>query len=277
MNGYNSSRGPAFRIAFLFHDDLDLLRRTLPLAVASLTAGTSETFEVVLHCDGTPPQVAAQLPELLEEWDIDEVRLRRRRRFVASGDPSNNGHRRLMTSGTPFVIVIEDDVAVFTTDPAFDALRAFRQVFDDHTEVPVVFTIDDDWQWAWKLEDVGTAPSDRLRSVNRVSTHMIAYAPERFLPVADRFGGFELDVFVDRDDLSYNWEDMVSHVGTTGGRHIAMPVGWPLHVFHCDRKVSEGSIHHTRDPKLKLSVFEELAVQFCAHSSDSRIHGAGSR
>jgi hypothetical protein len=273
VTGHSGVRGPAFRIAFLFHEDLDLLSRTLPLAVASLTTGTSETFEVVLHCDGTPPHVAARLPDLLEEWGVDELRVRRRGRFVANGDPSNNGHRRLMTPGAPYLIVIEDDVAVFTTDPAFDALRAIRNVFDAHTEVPVVFTINDDWQWAWKLEDVGPALSEGLRSVNRVSTHMIAYAPERFSPVASRFGGFDLDVFVDRDDLSYNWEDVVSHVGTTGDRRIAMPTDWPLHVFHCDRKVTEGSIHHTRDPKLKLSVFEELAARFCADPSGTAFEG----
>jgi hypothetical protein len=98
--------------------------------------------------------------------------------------------------------------------------------------------------------------------VNRLSTHFIAYDVQRFIAVAERFGGFDPEVFIDRDDLSYNWEDLVSHVGTTGGRQIAFPESWPLKVFHCDRKVVAGSMYHTQDPVLKAEILAGLEQQF---------------
>jgi hypothetical protein len=262
-----TGHGPTFQIIFLFHDNLALLRRTLPQCLAALTEGTEETFEVVLHCDGTPAHVADQLPAIFAALELDELRIRRRSKHVSSGDPSNNGHRRFFDTATPYVVVIEDDVVAFRTDPAFDALRAIRRLFEQLADVPVIFTVADHWQWSWPLQDVGPELAGGVRSVNRVSTHLIAYAVQRFVPTAQRFGAFEPDVFVDRDDLSYNWEDVVSHVATTGGRRIAFPEAWPLKVFHCDRKVADGSIHHTRDPQLKAAVLNELVGQFAPESA----------
>lgn len=253
---------PVFRIAFLFHTNLELLSQTLPLCVEALTAGTQESFEVMLHCDGTPPETVAQLAPLLAEWGVDEVRVRRRDRFVASGDGSNNGHRRLFDLRSPYLIVVEDDVVMYRTDPSFDALAACRRLFEQHPQVPALSKVSDYHQWSWKLEDRDDEIEPGVRSVNRLSTHFIAYDLRRFIPVADRFGGFDLDVFIDRDDLSYNWEDLVSHVGTTGERRIAFPEGWPLEVFHCDRKVALGSMHHTQDPGLKAQVLAELEQRF---------------
>ena len=68
--------GPMFRIAFLFHSELDLLKTTLPRCLDALTAGTSQSFEVVLRADGTPDEVAEQLPALLNTWGVDELHLR---------------------------------------------------------------------------------------------------------------------------------------------------------------------------------------------------------
>jgi hypothetical protein len=267
MGAFNAA--PTFQLVFLFHANLDLLRRTLPLCLEALTRGSEEDFEVTLHADGSPNDVAEQLPGLCAELGLDELRIRRRVNHVASGDPSNNGHRRLLDTRSPYVIVIEDDVAVFRTDPSFDPLRATRLMFERHTDVPVIFTISDHWQWSWTLQDTGPALEQGVRSVNRVSTHMIGYAVERFVPPARRFGAFEPDVFIDRDDLSYNWEDVVSHVATTGGRQIAFPECWPLKVFHCDRKIADGSIHHTRDPQLKQSILDELVSQFAPGAAAS--------
>jgi hypothetical protein len=253
---------PTFQIVFLFHANLDLLRRTIPLCLDALSKGSEEDFEVILHADGSPRHIAEQLPALCDHLGLDELRIRSRTGRVASGDPSNNGHRRLFDTRSPYAIVIEDDVAVFRTDLSFDPLRAMRLMFERQPNVPVIFTISDHWQWSWALQDVGPALEPGVRSVNRVSTHMIGYAVDRFVPPACRFGAFEPDVFIDRDDLSYNWEDVVSHVATTGGRQIAFPECWPLKVFHCDRKISEGSIHHTRDPQLKHKVLDDLISQF---------------
>jgi hypothetical protein len=253
---------PTFRIAFLFHANLDLLTTTLPRCVEALTGATRESFEVVLQSDGTPDAIAAELPAMAHRWGIDEIRLRRRTRHVASGDASNNGHRRLFDGRSPYLIVVEDDVVMYRTDRAFDVLAACRELFERHVDVPVLSKVDDHEQWSWRLRDEGPEIEPGVRSVNRLSTHFIAYDVQRFVPVAERFGGFDLDVFIDRDDLSYNWEDLVSHVGTTGGRRIAFPTDWPLHVFHCDRKVETGSMYHTQRPEVKAAVLAELEGRF---------------
>lgn len=257
-----SSTFPTFRIAFLFHENLEFLSRTLPQCVEALTANTRETYEVVLVADGSPPTVVHELLPLLPSWGVDELRIRHRGRWVASGDPSNNGHARMFHHPSPYLVVIEDDVVVFRNDPYFDVLAACRQLLARHAEVPVICRADDHDEWAWPLEDLGDEIEPGVRSVNRVSTHLIVYDTRRFVPVARRFGGFQLDVFVDREDLSYNWEDLVSHVGTTGGRRIAFPSAWPVSVFHCDRKTAPGSMHNTQDPRVKLHVFEQLSRRF---------------
>jgi hypothetical protein len=251
-----------WRIAFLFHTDLALLSKTLPSCLDALTGSTSETFEVVLLADGTPEHVAVQLPQLLDRWGVDELQLRGRQRHVASGDPSNNGHRRFFALRAPYLIVVEDDVVMYRTERSFDVLAACREVFEQNLDVPVLSKVNDYDQWSWKLADAGPEIEPGVRSVNRLSTHFIAYDVSRFVPVAERFGAFDLDVFVDRSDLSYNWEDLVSHVGTTGDRRIAFPESWPLDVFHCDRKVDPDSIYHTQQPEVKAEILAELERRY---------------
>ncbi|MFE6333978.1 glycosyltransferase family A protein [Streptomyces sp. NPDC057798] len=259
----NTSTGdPTFRISFLFHKDLALLSETLPRCLDALTRHSQETYEVVLHCDGTPPETIARLTDSLDQWGVDELRVRRRDRFVPSGDASNNGHRRFFDLRSPYLIVIEDDVVMYRTDPSFDPLATCRRLFERHPHVPVLSKVSDYDQWSWKLEDKGDEIEPGVRSVNRLSTHFIAYDVQRFTPVANRFGAFDLDVFIDRHDLSYNWEDLVSHVGTTGSRQIAFPESWPVEIFHCDRKVEPGSMYHTQDPETKAHVLAELEQQF---------------
>ena len=253
---------PTFQIAFLFHDNLELLARVLPRCLDALTADTTESYEVILHCDGTPPEIASKLPALAGQWGVDEIRYRRRARFVSSGDPSTNGHRRLFITRSPYLIVIEGDVVAFRTEASFDPLQQIRRLFERHDDVPILCTVADSWQWTWKLIDLGTPIEPGVRSTNRVSGHFCAYAMDRFMPVAASFGAFDLDLFIDRDDLSYNWEDLVSHIGTTGGRRIAFPDGWPLQVFHCDRKIDSDSMYHTHDPQIRMSVLDELEAQF---------------
>lgn len=261
---------PRFTVACLFHRHLDVLERTLPRSLAALTDSTTEPFEVVLHCDGAPDDVAIEVLRRREEWGLDEVRLRRRDGQVASGDASNNGHRRLFGERSRYLIVIEDDVLVMRDEPSFDVLGACRAIFECHSDVPVICKLADHEAWAWTLRDVGPPIEPGIRSVNRVATHFIAYDTRRFRPVAERFGAFDLDVFVDREDWSYNWEDVVSHVATTGGRRIAWPDRWPLRVFHCDRKVAPGSMYNTQDPRVKLAVLDELEGRLEAAASSER-------
>lgn len=258
---------PTFRIACLFNRHFDVLARTLPRCLTALTSGTTESFEVVLHCDGTPPDVQQQVLRAQKAWDIDEVRFRNRARHVASGDASNNGHRRLFDGNAPYLIVIEDDVWIHRPDPSFDLLRACRALFESHADVPVICKLNDHDAWSWKLRDLGSELEPGVRSVNRVATHFIAYNLARFLPAARRFGAFDLDVFIDREDLSYNWEDLVSHVATTGERRIAWPQRWPLDVFHCDRKVTQGSMYNTQDPQIKHAVIDELEAHYATKAA----------
>jgi hypothetical protein len=254
--------GPRFRIVFLFHRDLDLLSRTLPRCLEAFTAGTTESFEVVVHCDGTPADVGARLPALAAQWGVDEVRSRSRARFTASGDGSNNGHQRIMTAAVPYLLVIEDDVVAYRTERAFDPLAAIAACFERHPDVPVWSTVADSDQWSWGLRDRGAPVEEGVRSTNRLSTHCIAYDTQRFLPEATRFGAFERDVFIDRPDHSYNWEDLVTHVATTGGRRIAFADDWPLDVFHCDNKVADGSMYHTQDAATKAAILSELDARY---------------
>lgn len=253
---------PTFEIVFLFHDNLDLFARTLPRCLEALTAGTAQDFEVVVHCDGSTPEAVRRVAEMAPTWGVDEVRARSRARWVASGDPSNNGHRRFFDSSSPYRIVVEDDVVMYRDDPHFDVLTAIRGLLERNLDVPVVCKVDDTDKWTWKLRDIGPGVEPGVRSVNRLSTHFIAYDVARFRAVASRFGAFERDVFIDREDLSYNWEDLVSHVGTTGGRRIAFPESWPLQVFHCDVKVREGSMYNTQDPTTKMTVLDELEARY---------------
>jgi hypothetical protein len=253
---------PAWQLVFLFHADLRLFSRTLPRCLEALAAPSSEPYEVVVFADGTPPDVATQLVGELESWGVDELRIRRRSRYVASGDPSNNGHRRLFEGRSPYVAVVEDDVVMYRTSPDFDVLAACRSLFERHPQVTAISKVNDHDQWSWGLEDVGPHLEPGVRSVNRLSTHFVAYDVARFLDTAERFGAFEPDVFIDRSDLSYNWEDLVSHVGTTGGRCIAHPESWPLDVYHCDRKVGPGSKYHTQQPAVKAEILAELDERY---------------
>jgi hypothetical protein len=79
---------------------------------------------------------------------------------------------------------------------------------------------------------------------------------------SDSFGVHNLDLFIDRNDWSYNWEDFVSHVGTTGGNMILFPQAWPLRVFHCDEKIAPGSMFNTQDILVKTSVLDALDSRF---------------
>lgn len=249
---------PSFRLVCLFHQDLAVIDRTLPASLEALTAGTRETYEIVVHCDATPVEVGREMLDRQAAWGIDEIRFRSRRRFVAGGDASNNGHRRLFDGRSRFVVVLEDDVLVSRRDPSFDPLTAWRELFDGHPDVVAACAMADSGDWAWRLEDVGPPVTAGVRSVNRVATHLIVYDRSRFLAAAARIGAFDLDVFIDREDFSYNWEDLVSHVATTGGRRIACPEGWPLRAYHADRKVAPGSMHNTQDTRVKLAVLDHL-------------------
>ena len=99
-----------------------------------------------------------------------------------------------------------------------------------------------------------------MRSVNRVVDQLIAYDTRRFAPVARRFGAFDRDAFVGVEGFEYQWENLASHVGTTGGRRIAFPEGWPVRVRHADLRQTPGSMHGTGDEDVKIRCYHRLAA-----------------
>ena len=165
---------PEFTIAFVVHADLPLLERTVPTTIETLTAKSTRTFDLVLVVDGAETAPVSDLMDLAERHGFDEIRLRRRSRHVATGNPSNNGHAHLLPAKGRFLISVEGDVAAFRTGTG-DVLDALARAFDDCPELAIATKIDDHQCWLWQLEDVGPPPAHGIRSVNRVASHFLVY------------------------------------------------------------------------------------------------------
>ncbi len=247
-----------FTLACAFHDTARLLERTLPLAIRSLTRPTCHDFEVILVAERSSDDVVAGLLRRLHDLGVDELRFRRTGRNAFSGAPSNNFHGKHFTTTTPYLITFTDDTFVWKTDDEFDVLDATARIFERNPEVVLVSKVDDHEEWAWPLTDVGPEIEPGVRSVNRVVDQLIAYDTRRFAPVAQRFGAWDLDTFTGSEGFEYQWENLASHVGTTGGRKIAYPERWPLRVRHSDLRMEPGSMHGTQDEDVKLKCFERL-------------------
>lgn len=253
---------PDFRIVFIFHMDLSLFARTFERCIHALTEPTRQSYEVTIYCDGTPEHVFTEVAKRAIGWGVDTLVLRQRSRHVAVGAPGNNAHRRLFDAPNPYLIVIEDDVSMYKHDKAFDVLTAIRESFDATPTAVALTKIDDHEKWSWALTDVTAPRPNGDRIVNRLATHFVCYMVPSFMRASASFGIRNLDLFVDRNDWSYNWEDLVSHVGTTGGNVILFPQAWPLRVFHCDDKVAAGSMFNTQDVLVKTSVLDALDSRF---------------
>lgn len=247
-----------FTLACAFHNTSRLLRRTLPLAIRSLTRPTRHEFEVVLVADRSSDDVVAELLPHLRDLGIDELRFRRTSRHAFSGAPSNNFHGNHFITTNPYLITFTDDTFVLKTDDDFDVLDATAQIFERHPEVVLVSKVDDHEEWDWPLTDIGAEIEPGVRSVNRVVDQLIAYDTRRFAPVARRFGAWHRDTYAGHEGFEYQWENLASHVGTTGGRRIAHPGQWPLRVRHSDLRTQPGSMHGTQDEDVKLKCFERL-------------------
>lgn len=247
-----------FTLMCAFHDTVRLLERTLPLAVGSLTQPTRHDFQVVLVADRSRPGIVTGLVDRLGELGVDELRFRRDGRHSFSGAPSNNFHAHQFTTASPYLISFTDDTFIWKTDPAFDVLDAVAGLFTRHREVVAVSKVDDHDEWDVPLTDVAPEIEPGVRCVNRVVDQLIAYDTERFAPVARRFGAWERDGYVEVPGATYQWENLASRIGTTGGRKIAYPQRWPLRVRHCDLRTRPGSMHGTQDEAVKLACFQRL-------------------
>lgn len=249
-----------FTLLCTFHSNTRLLERTLPLALRSLTQPTRHDYEMLLVADGSDEDVIAGLLPRLADLDVDELRFRRRTRHLYSGVPSNNLHPSHFKGSSRYLVAFTDDAFIWKSDASFDVLDAAAQLFARHPEVVVASKVDDNDEWVWPLTDLGPEIEPGIRSVNRVVDHLIIYNTARFVPVARRFGAWDREIYVDRADLQYQWEDLVSHVATTGGRRIAYADAWPLRVFHCDRRIEAGSMYCTQDEDVKLACFDRLVA-----------------
>lgn len=247
-----------FTLLCTFHNSARLLEKTLPLAMRSLTQPTRHEFEVIVVADGSSEDTVRALVPRLKDLGVDELRYRRRDRHVFSGVPSNNLHPNHLKATSPYVVSFTDDAFIWKSDEDFDVLDAATRLFEAHRQVVVVSKVDDNDEWVVPLSDVGPEIEPGIRSVNRVVDHLIVYDTSRFVPVAYRFGAWDREIYVDRDDFQYQWEDLVSHVATTGDRKIAYAASWPLRVFHCDLRVAPGSMYCTQDEDVKLGCFDRL-------------------
>lgn len=247
-----------FTLACAFHSTDRLLERTLPLAIKALTRPTRHDFEIILVADRSSEETVSRVLPRLAELGVDEFRWRRTDRNSFTGLGSNNFHGNHFQTSNPYLITFTDDSFFWKTDDSFDVLDSVARIFERNPKVVVVSKVDDHEEWDTPMTDVGPEIEPGLRSVNRVVDQLLAYDTRRFEPVARRFGAWDRDVFAGDMGFHYHWENLVSHVGRTGGRKIAWPQYWPLHVRHCDLRLSSGSMHGTQDEDVKLKCFQYL-------------------
>lgn len=264
-----------FTLACAFHDTARLLERTLPLALRCLTEPTRHDYDVVLVADRSDEDVVARLLPRLPDLGVDELRFRRSRNGF-SGAPSNNFHANHFVTTNPYLITFTDDTFMWKTDDDFDLLDAVAGIFTQHPEVVMVSKVDDHDEWDQPLLDAGAELATGLRSVNRVVDQLIAYDTARFFPAAQHAGAFDRRTFGTRSGREYQWENLASEVGTTGGRRIAFPQRWPLRVRHSDLRDCPGSMHGTQDEEVKLECFDRLLASE-GRAKRSRPHRAHRR
>ena len=247
-----------FTLACAFHDTERLLERALPLAIRSLTQPTKHDFEVLLVADRSTDEAVARLLPRLAEYGVDELRFRRTDRHSYPGFGSNNFHANHFPTNRPYLVSFTDDSFIWKTDETFDVLDAMVGIFQRHPEVTLINKVDDHDEWDSPLVDVGPEIEPGVRSVNRVIDQLLAYDTQRFEPAARQFGAWERETFRQDMGFKYQWEDLATHVGRTGGRRIARPETWPLRVRHCDLRLDPGSLHGTQDEDVKLKCFDNL-------------------
>ncbi|MUL41442.1 hypothetical protein FZ103_09690 [Streptomonospora sp. PA3] len=247
-----------FTLACAFHNTSRLLERTLPLAIRTLTRPTRHEFEVVLVADRSSDTTVADLLPRLRDLGVDELRFRRTARLAFDGAPSNNFHGHHFTTTKPYLISFTDDTFMLKTEDEFDVLDAVERIFTRHPEVPLISKVDDHDEWDAPLVDIGSEIEPGVRSVNRAVDQLIMYDTARFAGPAARLGAWHPETFVGHPGFEYQWENLASHVGTTGGRRIAYPESWPLRVRHSDLRNQPGSMHGTQDEDVKIKCFERL-------------------
>lgn len=246
-----------FTIGFIASNELDLMRQTIPHNLKVLTESTTEQFDAILLLDGSSPDVAKCVTVEAPGWGIDELRVRHRRRNVATGDKSNNAHVHMFSDKSEFLITMECDVAAFVTHETQDVLKSIKKEFLKCPALALATRIDDYDCWAEPLQFLSPPISPNVRSVSRVSSHFLAYHCDRFRSQVK--GRVSTNIFQDDGVSFYNYEDFISQTfRRPQGKGIGYLDRIGVKVFHCDRKVSAGSPFYTGDERLKLAEFERL-------------------
>ena len=247
-----------FTLACAFHKTDLLLGHTLPRALQALTSPTRHDYEVILVADRSPDDVVQRLVPRIHDLGVDELRIRRPGRLDFSGAPSNNFHGNHFTTTNPYLVTFTDDTFMWKEDQNFDVLDAIAGCFQRHEALTLLSKVDDHDEWDHPLVDVEPELEPGLRSVNRVVDQLIAYDTERFAAPARARGAWKRDTFGVHDGIEWQWENLASAVGTTGGRRIGFPAEWPLRVRHSDVRNVPGSMHGSQNEEVKLAVFDRL-------------------
>jgi len=227
-----------------------------------LRSNTKISHDIILVVDGSDIIDSGLVHQRSMEWDIDEVRFRRRKRNCASGDGANNGHFHLLTDKTKYLLTIEGDVAVFLENTDFDILNAYKELFTRHKELVLATKINDYKCWIWKMEKVAKDIEKGVWSVNRVSSHFLVYNMENYRKKFN-FKNFSNQIFYDDGSNFYNYEDFLSkEFAYPNSYGIAYTDSFPFQVFHCDEKITSDSVYYKRDLETRNSVFEKRLNQF---------------
>lgn len=258
---------PEFTIAFVVHGDVPLLECTVPTTIAALTEGTTRSYDLVLAVDGCESAPVTEILDRADAWGFDEIRLRRRDRHAASGDPSNNGHLHLPPAKGRYLICVEGDVAAFRCGPG-DPLDQIATAFDVCPTMALATRIDDHACWQWAMTDVGPPRATAIRSVNRVASQFLIFDLVRYGRVIAETGGPPGHLFHDSSQRWFNFEDWLSRTfAAPAGPGIGYLDDLPLKVFHCDEKTAPGAATYTRRLDVRLRVFEQRRQECEQHAT----------
>ncbi|OED34629.1 hypothetical protein AB832_07085 [Flavobacteriaceae bacterium (ex Bugula neritina AB1)] len=246
-----------FTIAFITHNELDLISKTIPHNIKTICENTKISHDIIVIVDGYENIDSDKIFRSLKKAGVDEIRFRNRKRNCASGDASNNGHMHLLSDKTKYLLTLEGDVAIFKDKKNFDILEAYKQLFCSYPKLAVATKMNDYKCWKWKLEKAGDDIEPGIWSVNRVSSHFLVYNMERYL---SRIREKKISPNIFADDVSnyYNYEDYVSkEYSAPSNFGIAFTDKFPIRVYHCDEKVEPGSEFYRKDPQKKLDIFNK--------------------
>lgn len=251
-----------FSIVFICAGGYEYFHKILENNIRTLCEDTHEKYDLVLFLDGIENYDYTPYLELGPKYGFDEIRLRSREHHCATGDCSNNSHMQIFSDKTKYLLTFESDVAIFKLDKCFDVLRAVRIAFEKNPSLCIATRMDDYSCWKEKLMFLPQQFTDDIQSVNRVSSHFLAYDTRRCRKWFAAKGCFRLDCFYDNEHDWYNYEDMIgTNFAYPNGPGIGFFRDLPIKVYHCDEKIKEGSAFYKRDLQTRLRVFEQRKAE----------------